>query len=178
MTAPAKRKGDKAEREIVDLLYGPYDLDVRRRFGAGQAADSGDLILGPHFVAQVKSWADFGRACIDAADGAIAAEFTRIGGLGSLPVTVEGLVRHDGWVLERLEGHLFVAHNARFDYGFLRTEFRRLGLRFSAPVLCTVKLSRALYAEHRRHNLDTLMERFSLACGARHRALGFRHGTG
>ena len=75
-------------------------------------------------------------------------------------------------VRRRLEGRLFVAHNARFDYGFLRTEFRRLGVRFSAPVLCTVKLSRALYAEHRRHNLDTLMERFSLACGARHRALG------
>ncbi len=75
-------------------------------------------------------------------------------------------------VRRRLEGRLFVAHNARFDYGFLRTEFRRLGVRFSAPVLCTVKLSRALYAEHRRHNLDTLMDRFSLSCGARHRALG------
>ncbi|HET7202123.1 MAG TPA: exonuclease domain-containing protein [Steroidobacteraceae bacterium] len=75
-------------------------------------------------------------------------------------------------VKRRLEGRLFVAHNARFDYGFLRTEFRRLGLRFSAPVLCTVRLSRALYAEHARHNLDTLMERFGLACAARHRALG------
>jgi DNA polymerase-3 subunit epsilon len=75
-------------------------------------------------------------------------------------------------VRRRLDGRLFVAHNARFDYGFLRTEFRRLGVRFSAPVLCTVKLSRALYAEHRRHNLDTLMERFALSCGARHRALG------
>ncbi len=41
---------------------------------------------------------------IDAADGAIAAEFTRTGGLGSIPLTVQGLVRHDGWVLERLEG--------------------------------------------------------------------------
>ncbi|HEU0223863.1 MAG TPA: 3'-5' exonuclease, partial [Steroidobacteraceae bacterium] len=38
----------------------------------------------------------------------------------------------------RLEGRLFVAHNARFDYGFLRSEFRRLGRRFRAPVLCTV----------------------------------------
>jgi DNA polymerase-3 subunit epsilon len=75
-------------------------------------------------------------------------------------------------VRRRLEGRLFVAHNARFDYGFLRTEFRRLGVRFSAPVLCTVRLSRAMYAEHARHNLDTLMERFGLACLARHRALG------
>jgi DNA polymerase-3 subunit epsilon len=75
-------------------------------------------------------------------------------------------------VLGRLQGRLFVAHNARFDYGFLRTEFRRIGVRFAAPVLCTVRLSRAMYAEHARHNLDTLMERFGLACTARHRALG------
>ncbi len=75
-------------------------------------------------------------------------------------------------VLARLEGRVFVAHNARFDYGFLRNEFRRLGLRFSAPVLCTVRLSRAMYREHARHNLDTLMERFGLTCTARHRALG------
>ena len=33
-------------------------------------------------------------------------------------------------VRRRLDGRLFVAHNARFDYGFLRSEFRRLGERF------------------------------------------------
>jgi DNA polymerase III subunit epsilon len=75
-------------------------------------------------------------------------------------------------VSRRLEGRLFVAHNARFDYGFLRSEFRRLGRRFAAPVLCTVRLSRTLFPEHARHNLDTLMERFGLSCAARHRALG------
>jgi DNA polymerase-3 subunit epsilon len=75
-------------------------------------------------------------------------------------------------VRRRLEGRLFVAHNARFDYGFLRAEFRRLEVSFSAPVLCTVRLSRMLYAEHPRHNLDALMERFELTCTARHRALG------
>lgn len=77
-----------------------------------------------------------------------------------------------GELRERLTGRLFVAHNARFDYGFVRSEFRRLGTGFSAPVLCTVKLSRSLYREHARHNLDTLMERFALSCQARHRALG------
>ncbi len=75
-------------------------------------------------------------------------------------------------VRRRLDGRLFVAHNARFDYGFLRSEFRRVGEKFSAPVLCTVRLSRTLYAEHARHNLDTLMERFGIDCTARHRALG------
>jgi DNA polymerase-3 subunit epsilon len=75
-------------------------------------------------------------------------------------------------VRRRLDGRLFVAHNARFDYGFLRSEFRRAGEKFSAPALCTVRLSRTLYPEHRRHNLDTLIERFALGCEARHRALG------
>ena len=72
----------------------------------------------------------------------------------------------------RLEGRVFVAHNARFDYGFLRSEFERSGIRFNARTLCTVRLSRRLYPEHRRHNLDSLIERHALACRARHRALG------
>ena len=75
-------------------------------------------------------------------------------------------------VRRRLAGRLFIAHNARFDYGFVRNEFRRLGDRFSAPVLCTVRLSRALFREHARHNLDALIERYGLDCGQRHRALG------
>jgi DNA polymerase-3 subunit epsilon len=75
-------------------------------------------------------------------------------------------------LLERLEGRLFVAHNARFDYGFLRGEFRRLGRRFRAPVLCTVRLSRALTPAERGHNLDAVMARYAIQCSARHRALG------
>lgn len=75
-------------------------------------------------------------------------------------------------VLERLSGRLFVAHNARFDYGFLRSEFRRLEVRFRSPVLCTVKLSRRLDPGVRGHGLDAVMERHGLGCSARHRALG------
>ena len=75
-------------------------------------------------------------------------------------------------LFERLQGKILVAHNARFDYGFLRNEFQRLGLDYRARVLCTVKLSRALFPQQRRHNLDALIERHSLACRARHRALG------
>ncbi len=75
-------------------------------------------------------------------------------------------------LMSRLEGRLFVAHNARFDYGFLRSEFRRLGRRFRAPVLCTVRLSRALTPDEHGHNLDAVMRRHGIACDARHRALG------
>ena len=71
----------------------------------------------------------------------------------------------------RLEGKVLVAHNARFDYGFLRNEFRAAGLPYSPVLLCTVKLSRKLYPQERRHNLDTLIERHGLQCSDRHRAL-------
>ena len=77
-----------------------------------------------------------------------------------------------GELLRRLDGRLFIAHNARFDYGFIKAELRRLGVRWQARTLCTVKLSRRLYPEHARHNLDVLIERHALGCEARHRALG------
>lgn len=73
---------------------------------------------------------------------------------------------------ERLAGRVVVAHNARFDYGFLRQAFEREGIRYAARTLCTVKLSRRLYPGHARHNLDSLIERHGLECRARHRALG------
>lgn len=73
-------------------------------------------------------------------------------------------------ILELLDSCIFVAHNVRFDYGFLKNEFRRYGIAFSPKHFCTVKLSRALYPEHQKHNLDALMERFNLSCERRHRA--------
>jgi len=72
---------------------------------------------------------------------------------------------------ERLQGALFIAHNARFDYGFLRNEFTEAGYAFRSDVLCTVKLSRKLFPEHNRHNLDALISRHELKAQARHRAL-------
>ena len=75
-------------------------------------------------------------------------------------------------VRELLDGCVLVAHNARFDYGFLVNEFKRLDADFDAEVLCTVKFSRALYPQHHRHGLDALIERHGLRCDARHRAMG------
>jgi DNA polymerase-3 subunit epsilon len=72
----------------------------------------------------------------------------------------------------RLDGAVFIAHNARFDYGFIKNEYSRIGQGFDAPVLCTVKLSRALYPEHHRHGLDALIARHGFVCDARHRAMG------
>lgn len=74
-------------------------------------------------------------------------------------------------LLARLQGRLLLAHNARFDYGFLKNEFRRLGRRFQARALCTVKLSRRLYPQHFKHSLDSLIARHGIVMPDRHRAL-------
>lgn len=75
-------------------------------------------------------------------------------------------------VAAQLGDAIFVAHNARFDYGFLKHAFARLDRRFTARVLCTVKLSRRLFPEAERHSLDAVVARHDLPCSDRHRALG------
>ena len=73
---------------------------------------------------------------------------------------------------KELEGKIFVAHNARFDYGFIKASFKRVGIDFKPKVLCTVKLSRLLFPDQPRHNLDTIISAHGLKVSARHRALG------
>ena len=75
-------------------------------------------------------------------------------------------------IKKELEGKVFVAHNARFDYGFIKASFKRLGMDFRPKVLCTVKLSRLLFPQQARHNLDTIVATHDLTVSARHRALG------
>jgi DNA polymerase III subunit epsilon len=69
-----------------------------------------------------------------------------------------------------LDGAVFVAHNVRFDYSFLKQEFKRTGRDFSPKQLCTMRLSRALYPEHKSHKLASLIERHGFSFEARHRA--------
>jgi len=73
---------------------------------------------------------------------------------------------------QELDGKIFVAHNARFDYGFIKASFKRMGIDFRPKVLCTVKLSRLLFPAQQRHNLDTIIAAHQLTVSARHRALG------
>ncbi len=75
-------------------------------------------------------------------------------------------------VYEILEGSVFVAHNVRFDYGFVRNELGRMGHTFSTKQLCTVKLARRLYPGFKRYSLDSIIERHNIKCSARHRAMG------
>lgn len=73
-------------------------------------------------------------------------------------------------VEELLHDTVFVAHNVRFDYGFMKHEFSLVGTPFTAKQMCTARLSRLLYPQHRRHNLDSIIERFGFSCERRHRA--------
>lgn len=73
---------------------------------------------------------------------------------------------------DALEDALFVAHNARFDFGFLKSEFARAGVPWSTRALCTVRLSRRLYPDRGSHSLDAIAARFGLDDSERHRALG------
>lgn len=74
-------------------------------------------------------------------------------------------------IAARLEGAVFVAHNARFDFSFLRAAFGERGIGFDPPVLCSVKFSRALYPEHARHGLDAIIARHGYVVTDRHRAM-------
>lgn len=81
-------------------------------------------------------------------------------------------------VREALEGHVFVAHNSRFDFRFLSSEFRRLtGRGLTGPQLCTVKLARKLLTHLPRRNLDALAFHYEVPIIGRHRAGGDARAT-
>lgn len=72
---------------------------------------------------------------------------------------------------ELLDGAVFVAHNVRFDYSFLKQEFLNIGMSFSPKLLCTVRLSRYLYAGQKGHSLEKIIARHNIPVLDRHRAL-------
>jgi DNA polymerase III subunit epsilon len=74
-------------------------------------------------------------------------------------------------LLEVCEGAVFIAHNVRFDYSFLKHEFSLIGTKFSPKLLCTVRLSRYLYKQQKGHSLAKLIERYNIPVLSRHRAL-------
>ena len=67
-----------------------------------------------------------------------------------------------------------VAHNARFDIGFLKHEFHCIGIPFNPEYHCTLEMSRKLFPRLGNHKLETVYRHL---CGDlphtvhRHRAL-------
>jgi DNA polymerase III epsilon subunit family exonuclease len=68
---------------------------------------------------------------------------------------------------------VFVAHNASFDWGFVRATFDRLELDMP-PIqrLCTLKLSRRILVKDLKKNVGSLAEHFNINLFNRHRAFG------
>jgi DNA polymerase III subunit epsilon len=72
-----------------------------------------------------------------------------------------------------LEGQVFVAHNAAFDWRFISTEMQRAtGRPLDGTRLCTVKLARRLVPTLYRRSLDAVTEFFGIRVNDRHRAGG------
>jgi DNA polymerase-3 subunit epsilon len=71
---------------------------------------------------------------------------------------------------EWLSDGQLVAHNARFDYSFLRNEFKRAGQDFRTPLICTLRLSRRIAPQERQHNLKALLSRYGIPPIRHHRA--------
>jgi DNA polymerase-3 subunit epsilon len=76
-----------------------------------------------------------------------------------------------------LDGKVFVAHNAHFDYSFLKREFELTGVNWQAKKLCTVRLSRKIIPGLRSYSLGTLSESLGIQITNRHRASGDAHAT-
>lgn len=73
--------------------------------------------------------------------------------------------------------HVLVAHNAGFDYSFLRREFKNLGVRFLRKKLCTVRLSRKIIPGLHSYSLGTLCATLGIRIKHRHRAFGDARAT-
>lgn len=79
-------------------------------------------------------------------------------------------IAHD--LYQRLEGKVFVAHNAHFDYSFLKKEFEQVGIKWQAKKLCTVRLSRKILPGLRSYSLGSLAQSLGIEITNRHRAGG------
>ena len=75
-------------------------------------------------------------------------------------------------IVELTEGRIFVAHNARFDYSFIRQEFKSLGYNFKRSILDTVSLSRRLFPGYRSYSLGNICRELKIEINDRHRAAG------
>ena len=74
-------------------------------------------------------------------------------------------------VVQLTEKRVLVAHNARFDYAFLRREFLRLGYHFHRRQLCTERLCREQFSGLPSYKLSSLCRKFAIPLPHSHRAM-------
>jgi DNA polymerase III subunit epsilon len=75
-------------------------------------------------------------------------------------------------VVQLTSNKIFVAHNASFDYNFIRKEYNDLGYDFARKTICTVQLSRKLLPGHASYSLGKLCNDLNIEIIGRHRAEG------
>jgi DNA polymerase III subunit epsilon len=71
-----------------------------------------------------------------------------------------------------LSNRIFVAHNAQFDYSFLKKEFEGVNMNWQTKKLCTVRLSRKIIPGLESYSLGRLAESLGIKIPERHRAGG------
>lgn len=74
-------------------------------------------------------------------------------------------------IIEMTQDRIFVAHNAHFDYTFVRQEFLSLGYDFRRKTLCTVRLSRKIFPNLETYSLGALTKHFQIEHKKAHRAM-------
>ncbi len=74
-------------------------------------------------------------------------------------------------LLAFLRDSIFVAHNVNFDYGFIKQELTRLGIRLSMTKLCTCASMRKLFPGHTSYSLAALTQAYDISLADHHRAL-------
>ena len=74
-------------------------------------------------------------------------------------------------LFNQLKDRLFIAHNVRFDYGFLKAAFLACGYDFRPKMLCTVRLAKLLYPDWPNYKLATICQQIGFINTQAHRAL-------
>lgn len=162
-------RGSAPGEPLENLRFGVVDVET-----TGGRAGGGDRITE--------------IAIVEVHGGAVVDEYSTLVNPGrTIPPMVRRLTGIDGAmvasapffehvapeVAARLDGRVFVAHNAGFDLSFVRYELHQaLGEADLGAPLCTVRLARGLLPRLRRRNLDALARHFGIGNHARHRAHG------
>ena len=177
---------------LADLTRTPYSTSVRSRSNAG------DEPLAELSYVVVDTETTGGRSWLNDRITEIAAVVVRGGEIvevyetlvnpqRSIPPFITALTNitwdmvKDAPVFEQvaaevmrvLEGNIFVAHNATFDWRFLTSELTRAtGRQLRGRRLCTVKLARKVLPQLPRRSLDHVARYYGVTIRNRHRAGG------
>ena len=65
---------------------------------------------------------------------------------------------------------IFVAHNVKFDFSFIQHAYTDIDVDFSPTLFDTVRLSRTLYGQARKHSLESIIRYHNIPVKNRHRA--------